>query len=912
MQTIGQSSNNTIDFLNCPAKTYTDNSGKIRLGRNVLEHCLIVGHVADALLNRLPLSPAVRNLFTEHSKLIAALHDIGKNSPTFYLRLLIAAGINWQEQHPELLTSKLITLYCKAKDSNYLAYELTEMEHEWGGHAGLGAIVLREIQNNKHSKIAGIVGRHHGMNPPEKVKRLNNGNSKFGGELWQAGRLQLIEEIQRSLNTFLPLSEELTRIQEDVISGLVCVADWIGSGSRFNDPATDWRSQIETALDDAGYIKFRLKENLTFSQLFGFAPRETQSKLIEVCNQPGVYILEAPMGIGKTEAALYAAYQCMVQGSASGFYFALPTQLTSNKIHERVESFLKQILSEDVPGRALLLHSNARFMEIIQKTEVGEEGQPGASWFNQAKRGLLAPFAVGTLDQALLAAMNVRHCFVRAFGLLGKVVILDEIHSYDDYTSGLLDKLLPLLREMHCTVIILSATLTQSRCANLLKIKNNNSIPPSETNKISDTAPYPLISASIAGQPVRHIPVTPPSTQKVHIHLSADNEAAMDEALLRAAQGQQVLWIENTVKDAQLLYQVLAARCAEMDVKIPCGLLHSRFLPEHRAENEQLWVNTLGKAGYPERSNSGRLIIGTQVVEQSLDIDADFIISRFAPMDMLFQRLGRLWRHQYTPRPVSARCEAWLLAPTLDAAINNPPTAFGLSAYVYSPYVLCRSLQTLQHRLERSQDLQLPDDIRPLIDATYNEQDHTNQQDEKQRKLAKLYHDLQGKRQKLTQLALHATAQAGQTQSDKAPGTRYSEDDTADILIFKNITTDSNRRVTILELFNGEKQELPWNKSALTAQQWRRLSYTIMNQVVHYRQSKLTGSLALRKDCNKLKLGHVLYLGSDNYETAPFALALLNEISGDLRWFGQEQNSTAFRYHRDLGLLCVTDKDRKS
>lgn len=412
---------------------------------------------------------------------------------------------------------------------------------------------------------------------------------------------------------------------------------------------------------------------MEFNDVFGFSPREAQSKLITACDKPGVYVLEAPMGLGKTEAALYCGYKMLESGNATGIYFALPTQLTSNKIYERFNQFLTTILDEHCPHRkALLLHGNA----WLEETEMGEEGTPGYSWFNTSKRGLLAPFAVGTLDQALMAAMNVRHGFVRAFGLAGKVVILDEIHSYDAYTSVILDELISLLVELQCTVIILSATLSKERRRALL------------ATDIS-CQDYPLITA-LNGD-VKEIAVSPPPERTVQISLIDEGATALEEALRRAENGQQVLWIENTVKDAQERYFDLAARCQE--IGIPCGLLHSRFTPEDRANNEGKWVTTLGKDGWGKRQQQGSVIVGTQVLEQSLDIDADFLISRFAPTDMTLQRLGRLWRHSETPRVSSAQCEAWLLSPSLETAISSPRANLGASAAVYSEYVLCRSLE---------------------------------------------------------------------------------------------------------------------------------------------------------------------------------------------------------------------------
>jgi len=127
-----------------------------------------------------------------------------------------------------------------------------------------------------------------------------------------------------------------------------------------------------------------------------------------------------------------------------------------------------------------------------------------------------------------------------------------------------------------------------------------------------------------------------------------------------------VLWIENTVAEAQERYLDLAARASELG--IACGLLHSRFIVDDRQTIETRWVSLFGKPGWPRRAAQGRILVGTQVLEQSLDIDADFLVSRFAPTDMLLQRIGRLWRHAETPRAAAALCEAWVLAPDLDVA----------------------------------------------------------------------------------------------------------------------------------------------------------------------------------------------------------------------------------------------------
>lgn len=232
---------------------------------------------------------------------------------------------------------------------------------------------------------------------------------------------------------------------------------------------------------------------------------------------------------------------------------------------------------------------------------MGEDAAPGKPWFQSGKRGLLAPFAVGTIDQALMAVIRVRHSAVRAFGLAGKVVIIDEIHSYDTYTGTIIDELVALLRELNCTVIILSATLTQPRRAAFLGTHQ-----PARTD-------YPLITA-IDSQSDRFIEVPGADEnvlkldRTVTLHSDKTQDEALEEALLRSEGGQQILWIENTVAEAQAIYKGLAARASGMDVEV--GLLHSRFTPADRERNESLWTSLYGAKsearGKKGVSSSGR------------------------------------------------------------------------------------------------------------------------------------------------------------------------------------------------------------------------------------------------------------------------------------------------------------------
>jgi len=851
-----------IPYTECPAKTYSPSKGVICKGRTVFNHCQIVGEVAHEIIRRLP-SGAAQALFPAGAAFAAANHDVGKVSPTFYNKLMRACG------------SPLIPGFTP------------DLEKGWGGHAGVSQLTARVLGAPEF--VPEILGQHHGFSPSLAGKRAVD--EIFGGDVWQQERKKLIGALQAHFGETWPQIESVA--QARLVAGLTSVADWIGSGEFFEDPEAPWQESIGKALNAAGFISPTYKAELRLEEVFGFSPREAQSILIDQAASPGVYVLEAPMGLGKTEAALYAAYKLLFSGQASGIYFALPTQLTSNKIFERFNLFLQGdkknglsgILADDCHHRSLLLHGNAWLLD----TDMGEEGRPGGAWFNQGKRGLLAPFAVGTIDQALMAAMNVKHGFVRAFGLAGKVVILDEVHTYDAYTGTLLDALVALLRSLRCTVIILSATLNQDRRQQLL-------------GSALSAMDYPLITACPVDAEVCEVPVPAGPSRQVNLQLQDDEKLALEQALLRAEQGQQVLWIENTVLDAQQSYLELAARASELG--IACGLLHSRFTANDRQSIEDQWVNLYGKVGWSKRGKQGRILVGTQVLEQSLDIDADFMISRFAPTDMLLQRLGRLWRHEDTPRCKTAMPEAWLLAPEFPVAIDNPEKHFGRSAYVYSPYVLCRSLEVWQSILS----VDLPGDIRNLIESTYAvRQEHAQ--------MSRLLSDLDNGtrwrtgRNSLRQLARVGLAEAGNTLPESKVQTRYSETDNFDVLLLRAMTRNREGDTATLTLLNGELVQLPLQRPGLTRAGWRNVSAMLMRQVVAVRVQDAPKALPV-DTLKRFGLQHCFYLGNPDWpeDESVLRVALVDDTE---RLRGVEQaevhDKHRLEYRNDLGYRVIKD-----
>lgn len=854
-----------LPLSECLAKTYhADNKTNIK-GRTVFEHCHIVGEVAREIMVRLP-AWLCEELFPQGCELIAGAHDVGKISPTFQEK--IYRGIDGYNHNSK----------------QGLENATPVLEKSWGGHAGVSQATVDKDGINAGKFIPEILGQHHGYSSNLSGKTAIA--ETFGGNEWQEQREQCIKELKIALNCFV-----WPKIANDyhalAIAGLVTVADWIGSGY-FEDPKKSWQlSDIQQALDEAGFVPPKLIHGLLFKDIFTFDFRSAQKKLFENAIKPGVYIMEAPMGLGKTEAALYAAYLAMTSGKATGIYFALPTQLTSNKIHERVNQFLEKILAPDCCHReALLLHGNSWL-----RLAMGEDAEPGGSWFHAKKRGILAPFAVGTIDQALMAVMNVKHGFVRTFGLAGKVVILDEVHSYDTYTGTILDHLVNALKELHCTVIILSATLTQKRRHALLgqpTQQENITIPKQQE-------PYPLISVLPKNHSIlQEIPVAPLPDSKVTIYLCQDDtdnpKKAIDEALLRAEQGQQVLWIENTVAESQAIYKLLSARTKEMNVA--CGLLHSRFLKIDRENIEKQWVDLYGKNGENKRQEQGRILVGTQVLEQSLDIDADFLVTRLCPTDMLLQRLGRLWRHKETPRPKSATQEAWIMAPTLTDTINNLEKAFGKSSRVYSPYVLYRSLE-IWEKVAESQSILLPKDIRFLLEKTYADRQETND------RLNRAKFELIKQNDTRERLAQVVSSKGIKTLPDNEASTRYSEQDTVDVLLFKSYRHTEDKSGTYITLLSGEEIYLPKNGNMQNKQRRRKLAATLINNTVRVAEYLAPNALSA-KSLEWLK--DYLYLGDKYHEESLLRVAKVQK-SNELRSLsgGVAADKYCLSYDAELG-----------
>lgn len=700
-------------------------------GVSVFEHMQNVGCVAQCLA---ALAPELLARFRLHSPLVgalAALHDLGKISPGFQRKCEA-----W------LVTNELVEL-----DRNWRWEASLESNHAAVTHEALELLLPVGMgMDGKTSRcVAALLGAHHGRiqaaptRPYSKSGLRKPSMEACSGIDWEKERETAGEAVIDHFgvkNAGLEINAESPALWW--LAGLTTVADWIGSDERSFSPEGGVADgirlhQARQVIESIGFGCPEVVPNLDFAELFGFPPgsqpNDMQIKTRELIQGPGVYVIEAPMGMGKTEAALWASYELMAAGKARGIYFALPTQATSNRIHLRLDEFVQRIAP--AVGGSRLIHGNSW---LIQRQSLspaategtrGQDARVGAEWFASSKRALLAPFGVGTVDQALLGVVAAKHFFVRHFALAGKVVILDEVHSYDLYTGTLIDRLVTVLKALGCTVIILSATLTGKRRAQMVSLSSDQDAEPA-------SLPYPLISGATEDSEAQAVAAVAPDSRTVQVDFQTVADA-LTRAMQLASDGGVVLWICNTVGAAQEQYEHLS-RTGRGQFLV--GLLHSRFPFWRREELENEWMERLGKKG---ETRCGCILVSTQIVEQSVDLDADLLVTELAPTDMLLQRMGRLWRHERPGR--GGRPEMIILEESESLGrfrqmnAKEIVQALGAKAFVYSPYVLLRSLEVWK----ASRDVSIPDQIRPRIEATYEERFEGDEPEAWQSLFAEMY-----------------------------------------------------------------------------------------------------------------------------------------------------------------------------
>ena len=540
----------------------------------------------------------------------------------------------------------------------------------------------------------------------------------------------------------------------------------------FTEYLTKSRQTADEALEKLGWTNWiKETDEKEFDDLFPTlgGKRHLQSVAVEMAKKReldavGICVIESPMGEGKTEAAMYLADFWNARLGTRGIYFALPTQATSNQMFGRVGEFLEARFKGENSNVQLLLqhgHSSisAEFAEKVQNFrniqntyDDVETGKPAehsniaaAEWFTYRKKGLLVPFGVGTIDQILLAALQTKHVFVRLFGLAHKTIIIDEVHAYDAYMSTLLERLLEWLAALGSPVVILSATLPKKKRDALIKayLKGLGKITDDEMPTSDDADIYPRISYATAAMSaktfkIRRLETSANNTKTLYLEWKDENNF-VEELKTKLADGGCAAIICNTVDKAQTLFDELAKDrffqgCDEKDKLPKLDLLHARFRYKDRELREQRALIRFGKEGATVRViENGETIektvkrpdcavlISTQIIEQSLDLDFDLMISELAPADLLLQRAGRLQRHERIRlTEFEGKAALWLIKPPTDAngelIIKNNLPDFGKSGIIYDKHILFRSWL----KVKGCQKIDIPSDIENLVEDIYN------------------------------------------------------------------------------------------------------------------------------------------------------------------------------------------------
>jgi CRISPR-associated endonuclease/helicase Cas3 len=459
------------------------------------------------------------------------------------------------------------------------------------------------------------------------------------------------------------------------LAGLAVLADWLGSDSEIFHyreeplPIRDYweqfaKSQAESAVCAAGLRASAVRrwgEGVdAFAELFGeekiATPLQEYAATVEISAEPQLFLLEDVTGAGKTEAALLLAHRLMVAGFAQGIYFALPTMATANQMYERVGWVYRSLYESQAEPSLILSHGARQMVESFRQSVLKPGEQPQdfsyasddksgsaqcSAWLaDNRKKALLADVGVGTIDQALLGVLPVRHQSLRLLGLSGKVLVIDEVHSYDAYVSTLLEGLLEAQALQGSSVILLSATLSAELRAKFVVAfqKGCGGRPVSAAPDIR----YPLATQVCGRIDVRtHVCKTRAQlARQVQVKPLHSEQEVFDLIAREAKAGRSICWIRNTVEDARRAYAALQPSLPAERLQ----LFHSRYAMGDRLAIEGEVLRRFGLHS-TEEVRRGQVLIATQVVEQSLDLDFDVMVSDLAPVDLVIQRAGRLQRH---------------------------------------------------------------------------------------------------------------------------------------------------------------------------------------------------------------------------------------------------------------------------
>ena len=680
---------------------------------------------------------------------IGAIHDIGKATPAFQIQ----RGFQNSEDLDLLLMEKLE----QEGFSGIKDLELTDRGKT--PHAYAGEVICRLAGINRG--IASIIGAHHGV-PMKENYSLTSFVEAYTANFyqeekedspickkWKATQEELLSWALESCGyknvEDLPRCPKPTQL---LLSGLLIMADWIASNEEYF-PLFSLQNEVDHELDDAtvnqedrkkeetqiservesAWLKWTQNQTWEATQFFDakqayqnsfhFMPRDFQEKVfteIAGAEDIGLVILEAPMGCGKTEAALMTAEQLAGKQQCAGVFFGLPTQASSNGIFPRVESWVDSLGQENQEKLSLRLsHGKAALNEEFQALSrnycdgIDMDGEKTQyvyvnEWFSGRKKAMLDDFIVGTVDHLLLMALKQKHLMLRHLGFSKKVVIIDEVHAYDAYMGQYLYMVLQWLGAYKVPTIILSATLPIERRKDLMKYYlKGRGIKEKDIGNFDflKTESYPLLTFSKGSEVESFSDFQEEKEKKVTLY-QLDEENLVDTVKSLGKNGAVIGIIVNTVGRAQRITKDLLGAFPEEEVH----LLHSRFIDTDRIKKEEELLKKIGKnAERPKRF----IVVGTQVIEQSLDIDFDLMISDLCPVDLLIQRIGRLHRHKIERPKEHSEARLYLMGISESFDFEKG------SRRVYGDYLLIKTQCAL------GKSISIPRDISPLVQEVYGE-----------------------------------------------------------------------------------------------------------------------------------------------------------------------------------------------
>ncbi len=540
--------------------------------------------------------------------------------------------------------------------------------------------------------------------------------------------------------------EEFAAKSSWLLAGLAILSDWLGSDREFFEFRSQpmsldayWKNDALPAAKKAVRDKRIVIPDAMpagdmremFPDIKIPTPLQEWAQNVALDDGPQLFILEDTTGSGKTEAALTLAHRLISNGNARGLFMGLPTMATANAMFERVVSMHERLFEDRAAATLVLSHGarhlsqafrDARSLSITspdtgQATYGGGEETASAvasTWLaDTRKAGLLAAVGVGTIDQALMGVLPAKHQSLRLLGLARDVLIVDEVHAYDEYMQAILRTLLEFQAMHGASVILLSATLP-AKMRHGLCTAFERGLGRQKPGAALTNNDYPLAThVSQTGKKAHALEASTRSFKNVPVCFVHNEDDARERLIKVARQGGCACWIRNTVGDAMAAYESVQG----IEGVEPM-LFHARFAMGDRQDIENKVIAFFGKKSTPEQ-RAGRLLIATQVVEQSLDLDFDDMVSDLAPIDLLIQRAGRLHRHERAERAAGSAGELCVLAPewTEDPQSGWYSDAFPAASYVYiDPAQLWLTMKVLKDEGA----LTIPTRARHLVESVYD------------------------------------------------------------------------------------------------------------------------------------------------------------------------------------------------